>query len=303
MAAALFSDWMQGPKRTAVQLEAGDALLDVLSNPLHDHFRGAPSTHLAHVGFTLVSNAPSPPSALAASPPSAPVASPPSALAASLPSAPAGSPPSALSLSPFGLPAAWTAQWQALPPPPTVESKDAICHVLVPGDGLAATLDAVAVTRRHAAKAAEAAQRAAAAAAALAAPSDATTAAALAPSGGASVAPAASDSVAAAEAALAADLDLLASWRWRGTTSTKLTYLLSQLAALPEHEKAIVFTSHQNVLYYVCQALTTARVRHLWYNTQLVRRRHAPRATPRPWTDTNTGMAVSRRRPSVRKRS
>ena len=136
-----------------------------------------------------------------------------------------------------GLPRVWTATWQRLSraAPPAV--------ALVHGEGVQATAKAVAADLKRAAAAA----------------------ASLASMDGAYVPPMSYE-----QAQLEQAVDVLKGWRWRGTTSTKLSYLLSRLTdpALAD-EKAIVFTNHNNVLYYICQALTMARIRHLWFNTQL----------------------------------
>jgi len=122
-----------------------------------------------------------------------------------------------------GLPRVWTATWQRLPSaaPPAV--------ALVHGEGVQATAKAVAADLKRAAAAA---------------------AASLAPADGASAPPPLSYEHAQLEQAV----DVLKGWRWRGTTSTKLAYLLSRLTdpALA-NEKAIVFTNHSNVLYYICR--------------------------------------------------
>lgn len=55
----------------------------------------------------------------------------------------------------------------------------------------------------------------------------------------------------------------------RGTTSAKLTYLISRIRECVKTEKCIVFSSFNDVLYDVCEALVVANVRHIAFHTRM----------------------------------
>jgi hypothetical protein len=234
------SEWARGLRRTDAQRAEAARLVTVLSDPAHTQLGGKSCATLDQIGYIL-------------DPPPAPLS-----LSTAAAAAAAAATASAHVLEGeaerWGLPATWVRTWMPLEDRP---------GVLVPADGVDATLAAVARQLRNAA----AAERAAAAAAVVAASVH----------DGAGLAP---PPALASPSPLDAAVTRLQQWRWAGTTSTKLAYLLTALAAHPD-AKTLVFTSHHNTLYAVCHALTNAGIRHLWYNTQLVRSTPPPKGRMR----------------------
>lgn len=54
-----------------------------------------------------------------------------------------------------------------------------------------------------------------------------------------------------------------------GTASSKLSYLLDRIVVLSDHEKIIVFYEHQDIAFYIAEALEAYGIEHLIYATTL----------------------------------
>ena len=225
-------EWAAKPSRSEAQRDAAARLITELASTVHGKYGGLPWADLDQVGLTIVG----PASAVATE--RAP------SVASNTPTASALASDAAASAEDtrgdFGLPGSWTARWRPLDDPSVPAG------ALVPHDALAATATAVLRTERAwaATSGADAAMVASPglAAAEPAAPVGTAAAATHDPvagreSGpGQEVAPLARQPAPeTARTAMDKDVAALRAWWWRGTTSTKLSYLLSRLLAPEEH--------------------------------------------------------------------